>query len=93
MGQKGSTGRDNRIFVEGVPWIVRTASPWRDLPDVFGEWSSVFHRFSRWSDKGVRRRLFEALTDDPDCEYLIVDSSIIAFYLSGLHKSPRIRRV
>ena len=33
--QKGSTGRDNRMFVEGVLWIVRTGSPWRDLPEVF----------------------------------------------------------
>ena len=32
--QKGSTGRDNRMFVEGVLWIVRTGSPWRDLPEV-----------------------------------------------------------
>ena len=51
--QKGSTGRDNRMFVEGVLWIVRTGSPWRDLPEVFGEWNSVFRRFSRWSRKGV----------------------------------------
>ena len=75
------------MFVEGV------LSPWRDLPDVFGEWNSVSRHFSRWSDKGVWRRIFEALSDDPDFEYLIVDSTIITFYLSGLHKSPRIRRV
>ncbi len=75
--QKGSTGRDNRMFVEGVLWIVRTGSPWRDLPEVFGEWNSVFRRFSRWSDKGVWRRIFEAMSDDPDFEYLIVDSTII----------------
>ncbi len=36
--QKGWIGRDNRMFVEGVLWIVRTGSPWRDLPEVFGEW-------------------------------------------------------
>ena len=34
--QKGSTGRDNRMFVEGVLWIVRTGSPWRDLHEAFG---------------------------------------------------------
>jgi hypothetical protein len=50
---------------------------WRDLPEVFGEWNSVFRRFSRWSDKGVWRRIFEAMSDDPDFEYLIVDSTII----------------
>jgi putative transposase len=72
--QKGSTGRDNRMFVEGVLWIVRTGSPWRDLPEAFGDWNSVFRRFSRWSIKGVWRRIFEAMSDDPDFEYLIVDS-------------------
>jgi transposase len=66
--QKGSTGRDNRMFVEGVLWIVRTGSPWRDLPEAFGDWNSVFRRFSRWSIKGVWWRIFE---------YLIVDSTIV----------------
>src|SRR4051812_49554634 len=75
--QCGSTGRDNRMFVEGVLWIVRTGSPWRDLPEAFGEWNSVFRRFSRWSRKGVWRRMFEAMSDDPDFEYLIVDSTIV----------------
>src|SRR5271154_2428701 len=43
--QKGSTGRDNRMFVDGVLWIVRTGSPRRDLPEAFGDWNSVFRRF------------------------------------------------
>src|ERR1700757_555324 len=75
--QKGSTGRNNRMFVEGVLWIVRTGSPWRDLPEAFGDWNSVFRRFSRWSIKGVWWRIFEAMSDDPDFEYLIVDSTIV----------------
>ena len=37
----------------------------------------MFRRFSRWSEKGVWRRIFEAMSDDPDFEYLIVDSTII----------------
>jgi putative transposase len=72
--QKGSTGRDNRMFVEGVLWIVRTGSPWRDLHAAFGDWNTVFRRFSRWSARGVWWRIFEAMSDDPDFEYLIVDS-------------------
>lgn len=50
---RGSSGRDNRMFVEAVLWIVRTGSPWRDLPKAFGDWNSVFRRFSRWSQKGM----------------------------------------
>lgn len=65
----GSTGRDNRLFVEGVLWIVRTGAPWRDLPEAFGNWNSAFRRFSRWAAKGVWDRIFAAMSDDPDFEY------------------------
>ena len=75
--QKGSTGRDDCMFVEGVLWIVRTGSPWRDLPEAFGDWNSAFRRFSRWSQKGVWRRIFEAMSGDPDFEYPIIDSTIV----------------
>lgn len=75
--QKGSTGRDNRMFVEAVLWIVRTGSPWRDLPEVFGDGNSAFRRFSRWSQKSVWRRIFETMSDDSDFEYLILDSTAV----------------
>jgi transposase len=42
---------------------------WRDLPETFGGWNSVFRRFSRWSVKSVWARIFEAMSDDPDFEY------------------------
>ena len=74
---RGSSGRDNRIFVEAVLWIVRTGSPWRDLPEIFGVWNSMFRRFSRWSAKDIWHRIFAAVSDDPDVKYLIVDSTII----------------
>jgi putative transposase len=74
---RGSSGRDNRMFVEAVLWVVRTGSPWRDLPDVFGSWNSAFRRFSRWSRKGVWWRIFAAMSNDEDFEYLIVDSTIV----------------
>jgi transposase len=65
------------VLVEGALWIVRTGSPWRDLPEAFGDWNSVFRRFSRWSIKGVWWRIFETMSDDPDFEYLIIDSTIV----------------
>ena len=45
--------------------------------EAFGDWNSVFRRFSRWSVKGVWWRIFEAMSDDPDFEYLIVNSTIV----------------
>jgi putative transposase len=71
----GGTGADNRMFVEAVLWIARTGSPWRDLPNIFGKWNSVFVRFNRWSEGGVWQRIFTALANDPDFEYLILDST------------------
>ena len=90
---RGSSGRDNRMFVEAVLWIVRTGSPWRDLPDVFGSWNSAFRRFSRWSRKGVWWRVFEAMSTDPDFEYLIVDSTIIRAHqhAAGAKRGLKIR--
>lgn len=76
-GDRGTTGRDNRMFVEGVLWLARTGAPWRDLPCVFGEWNSVYQRFSRWSKSGVWERVFRAIAEDPDFEYVMIDATIV----------------
>jgi transposase len=90
---RGSSGRDNRMFVEAVLWVVRTGSPWRDLPEAFGNWNSAFRRFSRWSEKGIWHRLFAAMADDPDFEYLIIDSTIVRAHqhAAGAKKGLAIR--
>ena len=63
-GDPGRSARDNREFLEAVLWIARTGSPWRDLPDEFGLWNSVFQRFRRWALKGVFERVFKVLSVD-----------------------------
>lgn len=82
-GDPGRTGVDNRRFVEAVLWLVRTGSPWRDLPESFGSWNSVFRRFRRWAQKGVFESLFKALSDDPDFEYAIIDGTIVRVHQHG----------
>jgi transposase len=74
---RGRTAKDNRLFVEAVLWKVRVGGPWRDLPSGFGEWNSVFRRFRRWAQRGVFQRLFEAVSGDPDFEYVLVDGTIV----------------
>jgi putative transposase len=73
----GKPGDSGRSGTEAVLWLARTGVPWRDLPDSFGNWNSVFVRFSRWSKDGVWDRLFAAMADDPDFEYVMIDSTIV----------------
>ena len=82
----GVTARNNRLFVEAVLWIVRTGSPWRDLPDDVGHWHRVYVRYNRWSKKGVWERVFKTMADDPDLEYLMVDGSIVRVHQHGAAK-------
>jgi putative transposase len=72
----GRPGRDDRNFVEAVSWWRRTGVPWRDLPDAFGPWKTVFNRFDRWSKAGKWMRLFDALQTDRDDEWHSLDSTI-----------------
>ena len=75
-GQPGVTARDNRLFIDAVLWIAKTGAPWRDLPERFGHWNSVWRRFDRWARKGIWRKLF-GLFQDEDLEWLILDSTVI----------------
>jgi transposase len=72
----GRRGRDDRNFIEAVLWWRRTGVPWRDLPDEFGSWKTVFNRFDRWSKSGRWTLLFEALRVEPDDEWHALDSTI-----------------
>jgi transposase len=77
---RGVTAKDTRLFLEAVLWRVRVGSPWRDLPPGFGAWNSVFRRFRRWAEKGVFQRIFEAISDDPDFEYVLIDGTIVSVH-------------
>jgi transposase len=75
-GDPGKTAEDNRGFINAVLWIAKTGAPWRDLPERFGAWNSVFQRFDRWCKRSVWTRLLRAW-QDPDLECLMLDSSVI----------------
>jgi len=93
-GDKGRHGEDNRLFVDAVLWIARAGAPWRDLPPVFGKWNSVFQRFRRWAKNGVWERIFNALVESPDFEYLIIDSTIVRAHqhAAGAKGGAKMRR-
>lgn len=77
------SGRNNRLFTEAMLWIVRTGSPWRDLPAAFGNWSTAFRRFRGWREADIFKRIFDALSEEPDMEYATVDTTIVKVHRHG----------
>ncbi len=90
---RGVTAKNTRLFLEAVLWRVRVGGPWRDLPPGFGAWNSIFRRFRRWAQRGVFQRIFEAVSGDPDFEYVLIDGTIISAHqkASGAKGGLKIR--
>ena len=69
--------RGDRLFVEAVLFRAKTGLPWRDLPERFGPWKSVYNRFSNWAKKGHWATIFRELQFEVDETGSIVDGSVI----------------
>src|ERR1700759_4485915 len=76
-GDPGRSGVDNRLFVNGVLWVLRSGAHWHDLPERYGKWKTLHKRFSRWSKAKVWDRVFDELTGDRDNQYLMLDSTLV----------------
>jgi transposase len=76
-GAVGVTAKNNRLFVEAVLYRYRAGTPWRDLPERFGDYRKIHTRFRRWVKTRVWERLFQALIEDADNEYAMIDATIV----------------
>src|SRR5688572_24449503 len=84
--QRPATGRpakDHRTVLNGILWVLRTGAPWRDLPERYGPWQTVYSRFRRWRDAGIWERALGALQTEAahdgtlDDALALIDSTAI----------------
>ena len=78
-GRGGRPGRNHRLILDGIFWIARTGAQWRDLPEEFGKWSSVYRQFRRWTVAGLWETILDVLNESgvmPD-QVQMIDSTII----------------
>ncbi len=64
--QAGKPRQDDRRILNGILWKLATGAPWRDLPERYGPWQTVYTRFRRWTAAGVWERLFAAVQRQAD---------------------------
>jgi transposase len=97
--QKPRTGRpslDHRQVMNGILWVLRTGAPWRDLPERYGKWTTVYSRFQRWRKSGIWDRIFAGLQSIKDREGLVdweihfIDGSVVRAHqhAAGAKKAP-----
>jgi len=79
----GRPGNDLRTILNGIRWILRSGAPWRDLPERYGSWHTVYSRFYRWQHAGVWAKILAVLQEQADAagafdwDIHFVDSSVI----------------
>ena len=93
-GKPGRPSSDNKTALNGILWIARSGAPWRDMPERYGSWSTVYDRYKKWSDEGIIEAIFEALTIDADMQDISIDSTAVDAHQhsAGAEKGGRIPR-
>lgn len=74
---RGVARTDDRRVLNGIFYILRTGSPWRDLPERYGPYTTAYNRFNRWAKAGIWLRIFETLAAKSPQSMQFIDSSII----------------
>ena len=60
-GRWGRPAKENRAIFTGILCILRSGAPWRDVPERYGPWNTIYTRFNRWSKQGVLQKVFQEL--------------------------------
>jgi transposase len=89
---RGVARVDDRRVINGIFYVLRTGSPWRDLPERYGPYTTIYNRYNRWAKAGVWLSIFETLAAQSPQSMQMIDSSIIRAHqhAAGGKKGARI---
>ena len=80
---RGRPSQDHRIVLNGILWVLRTGAPWRDTPERYGKWTTIYSRFQRWRKAGIWDQMFAELQttlereSNVDWEIHFIDSTTV----------------
>jgi transposase len=81
---RGRPPQDNRNFINGILWRLRTGAPWRDVPEKYGNWNSIYRRFLRWSKSGIWESVAAALAETmAESGHYSIDSTTVRAHVSA----------
>jgi transposase len=78
---------DDRRVLNGIFWVLRSGSPWADVPERYGPPTTVYNRFNRWRKAGVWDRLMDAIIAAHDGKAQMIDSSVVRVRQQAAHSS------
>ena len=65
---RGGRWNDHRTTLNGMFWVLNSGAPWRDLPERYGQWQSIYDRYRRWTREGLFDRILHRLHVQLDAE-------------------------
>ena len=74
---------DDWRVINGIFYALRTGIPWRDMPDQYGPWSTIYNRFNLWSKAGIWDMISDAVVDSHNVDIVMVDATSIRAHLSA----------
>jgi len=72
---KGRPSGSHRKYLNAMLWVAKTGSPWRDLPEKYGSWKTVYWKFNEWSKSDAFQKVFDNLKSDADMQDASIDST------------------
>ena len=95
-GHRGTQWKNHRVIIDGILWILRTGAPWRDMPEIYGRWKTIYERFRLWTRSGLWDQIIDRLLalknkdGQIDWDLFCIDGTIIRAHKAsaGARKDP-----